>query len=415
MNEKMNEQGEEKYLAVDFSINLEIGSRNRDDIYRESLKEQFKKIQRKLKLYGKEEIEFEEFVRLCFPKIKVTYYVSAPSFRVVTTEYNGYKAICNMYIRPEKTIALSSIIPEELDIFFVGDFMTNRFTSFVIKGIELIDNSISKPIETEIRCNAICALKKSLGEAYYEFEEGKKYPLFLDNNTIINLTEKTCPVYELDDVISILDDWGDYIKFRRYYLKEQSKKNEKINKVELKKAYSISRSEYKKNVKDYSELLLDGIKSFEKRDEVILSENVENSTEIALIKVEISRKLSEINQNSLDDEKMSLYERELRKFSKDNVALSPIEAENIKNAKELKETLEKLEVVIKTKTGNGDKLFGSITSQDISDALKKQHKIEIDKRKIELKENIKSLCTLTVPVRVYPEIVATVKVSIEKE
>ena len=87
----------------------------------------------------------------------------------------------------------------------------------------------------------------------------------------------------------------------------------------------------------------------------------------------------------------------------------------IKNAKELKETLEKLEVVIKTKTGNGDKLFGSITSQDISDALKKQHKIEIDKRKIELKENIKSLCTLTVPVRVYPEIVATVKVSIEKE
>ncbi len=32
---------------------------------------------------------------------------------------------------------------------------------------------------------------------------------------------------------------------------------------------------------------------------------------------------------------------------------------------------------MKTKTGNGDKLFGSITSQDISDALKKQHKIEI--------------------------------------
>ena len=111
-------------------------------------------------------------------------------------------------------------------------------------------------------------------------------------------------------------------------------------------------------------------------------------------------------------------------WEKEQAELKRIEAENIKNAKELKETLEKLEVVIKTKTGNGDKktktgngdkLFGSITSQDISDALKKQHKIEIDKRKIELKENIKSLCTLTVPVRVYPEIVASVKVSIEKE
>ncbi|WP_314811267.1 AAA domain-containing protein [Fusobacterium pseudoperiodonticum] len=322
MNEKMNEQGEEKYLAVDFSINLEIGSINRDDIYRESLKEQFKKIQRKLKFYGKEEIEFEEFVRLCFPKIKATYYVSAPSFRVVTTEYNGYKAISNMYIRPEKTIALSSIIPKELDIFFVGDFLTNGSTSFVVKGIELIDNSISKPIETKISCNAVYVLKRSI--------DRKEYPSFLDNNTIINLTEKTCPVYELDDVISILDDWGDYIEFRGYYLEEQSKKNEKINKVEVKKAYSISRSEYKKNLKDYSELLLDGIKSFEKRDEVILSEKVENSTEISLIKVEISRNLSEINQNSVEEGKMSLYERELRKFSRDSVALSPIEPRNMK-------------------------------------------------------------------------------------
>ena len=322
MNEKMNEQGEEKYLAVDFSINLEIGSINRDDIYRESLKEQFKKIQRKLKFYGKEEIEFEEFVRLCFPKIKATYYVSAPSFRVVTTEYNGYKAISNMYIRPEKTIALSSIIPKELDIFFVGDFLTNGSTSFVVKGIELIDNSISKPIETKISCNAVYVLKRSI--------DRKEYPSFLDNNTIINLTEKTCPVYELDDVISILDDWGDYIEFRGYYLEEQSKKNEKINKVEVKKAYSISRSEYKKNLKDYSELLLNGIKSFEKRDEVILSEKVENSTEISLIKVEISRNLSEINQNSVEEGKMSLYERELRKFSRDSVALSPIEPRNMK-------------------------------------------------------------------------------------
>ena len=153
---------------------------------------------------------------------------------------------------------------------------------------------------------------------------------------VINLTERTYPVHELDDVIPILNDWEDYIEFRGYYLEEQSKKNEKINKVEVKKAYSISRSEYKKNLKDYSELLLDGIKSFEKRDEVILSEKVENSTEISLIKVEISRNLSEINQNSVEEGKMSLYERELRKFSRDSVALSPIEPRNIKKTKKIK-------------------------------------------------------------------------------
>lgn len=102
-------------------------------------------------------------------------------------------------------------------------------------------------------------------------------------------------------------------------------------------------------------------------------------------------------------------------WEKEQAELKRIEEENIKKAKELKEVLEKLTVVIKTKVGNGDKLFGSITSQDISDNLKKQHNIEMDKRKIELKDNIKSLCTTDVNVRVYPEIVASLKVSVEKE
>lgn len=95
--------------------------------------------------------------------------------------------------------------------------------------------------------------------------------------------------------------------------------------------------------------------------------------------------------------------------------LKRIEEENIKNAKELKEKLEKISVTIKTKVGNNDKLFGSITSQDISDALKKEHDIEIDKRKIELKESIKSLGTFDVNIRIYPEITACVKVIVDKE
>lgn len=107
-------------------------------------------------------------------------------------------------------------------------------------------------------------------------------------------------------------------------------------------------------------------------------------------------------------ENLEIWEAEQAEIKK-------IEAENIKKANELKEVLEKLTVVIKVKTGSGDKLFGSITSQDICDNLNKQHNIDVDKRKIELKENIKSLCNITVPVRVYPEIVATMKVSIEKE
>lgn len=87
----------------------------------------------------------------------------------------------------------------------------------------------------------------------------------------------------------------------------------------------------------------------------------------------------------------------------------------LEEALKLKEQIEKLTVVIKAKGGTGGRLFGSITSSDISDALKKQHKIEIDRRKIELKENIKTTGIIETDVRVYAEITAKLKVNVVVE
>ncbi|MFY9213272.1 MAG: 50S ribosomal protein L9, partial [Tissierellaceae bacterium] len=64
------------------------------------------------------------------------------------------------------------------------------------------------------------------------------------------------------------------------------------------------------------------------------------------------------------------------------------------------------------KGGEGGRLFGSITSKDIADTLKKQFKLEVDRKKIELKENIKTTGLINVDVRVYPEIVAKLKVNV---
>ena len=86
--------------------------------------------------------------------------------------------------------------------------------------------------------------------------------------------------------------------------------------------------------------------------------------------------------------------------------------EEQKEANIIKEKLEKLTVEIKAKGGTGGRLFGSITSLDICSALKKQHNIEIDKRKIELKDNIKAAGSKEVDVRVYPEIIAKLKVNV---
>ena len=95
--------------------------------------------------------------------------------------------------------------------------------------------------------------------------------------------------------------------------------------------------------------------------------------------------------------------------------LRAIERENIKNANELKEKIEITKVKIIAKTGEGDRLFGSITSMDIEKALKEQHGLDVDKKKIEMKDNIKSLGTFNVIVKVYPDINANLEVIVDKE
>lgn len=95
--------------------------------------------------------------------------------------------------------------------------------------------------------------------------------------------------------------------------------------------------------------------------------------------------------------------------------LRAIERENIKNANELKEKIENTKVKIIAKTGEGERLFGSITSMDIEKALKDQHGLDIDKKKIEMKDNIKSLGTFNVVVKVYPDINANLEVIVDKE
>ena len=95
--------------------------------------------------------------------------------------------------------------------------------------------------------------------------------------------------------------------------------------------------------------------------------------------------------------------------------LRAIERENIKKANELKEKIENTKVKIIAKTGEGDRLFGSITSMDIEKALKDQHGLDVDKKKIEMKDNIKSLGAFNVVVKVYPDINANLEVIVDKE
>lgn len=102
-----------------------------------------------------------------------------------------------------------------------------------------------------------------------------------------------------------------------------------------------------------------------------------------------------------------------KKWEKQQKELAKSKAEEEQEAAELKEKLESLTVIVKGKAGEGGRLFGSVTSQDIADNLKKQHKIDVDRRKIELDDNIKSIGVTHVDVRVYPQVVARLKVDVK--
>ena len=85
-----------------------------------------------------------------------------------------------------------------------------------------------------------------------------------------------------------------------------------------------------------------------------------------------------------------------------------------KVAEELSKELDKVSCTIAVAVGEEDKLFGSVTSQDIVDALLEKG-IEIDKRKVLLEESIKALGIYTVPIKLHPEVSANVKVWVVKK
>ena len=76
--------------------------------------------------------------------------------------------------------------------------------------------------------------------------------------------------------------------------------------------------------------------------------------------------------------------------------------------------LEKVEVTIPVRIGEGGKLFGSVTGKDVSEALKKQN-IDIDKKKISIKDNITGTGVYEAVIKVHPAITSTVKVNIVAE
>lgn len=93
--------------------------------------------------------------------------------------------------------------------------------------------------------------------------------------------------------------------------------------------------------------------------------------------------------------------------NKESARLHRIEEEKAE-AKKLAEKLDGMLVKVKMSSGADGKLYGAVTAKDVSEALKTQFDIEIDKRKIEVAEPIKAYGSYDLPVKLYTEVAGTI-------
>lgn len=106
----------------------------------------------------------------------------------------------------------------------------------------------------------------------------------------------------------------------------------------------------------------------------------------------------------------NMNELRLQKKKEEKIAQELLDA-----AKGLADALESGSIKLSIKVGEGGKAFGSVSSKEIAQAVKEQKGLEVDKKKIVLKETIKVLGTHKVPVKLHPEVTAELKVVIAEE
>lgn len=92
-----------------------------------------------------------------------------------------------------------------------------------------------------------------------------------------------------------------------------------------------------------------------------------------------------------------------------------VEAENLENAKALAKEVEQKKVVMKVKTGEGGRIFGSVSTKEIAQATKEQTGLDLDKKKMQLTDAIKALGTYEVPVKLHFQVTAKLTVQVVEE
>ncbi len=145
-------------------------------------------------------------------------------------------------------------------------------------------------------------------------------------------------------------------------------------------------------------ILLDNIKGVGKKDEII------NASDGYARNYLLPKKLA-VEANAENMSKLN-NKKEAANYKKD---------QEKQNAEELAKKLKGIMLKIKVKAGENGKIFGGVTSKEISENLKSQYNFVVDKKKIELKDTIKTLGSFNVSIKLFEGITADLRVEVISE
>lgn len=114
-----------------------------------------------------------------------------------------------------------------------------------------------------------------------------------------------------------------------------------------------------------------------------------------------------VKKQAIEANAKNLNDLKLQNKNEEKVA-----KEHLEQAKALAASLEDKSVTVKIKAGEGGRTFGSVSTKEIAQAAKEQLQLELDKKKMQLEEPIRSLGVTEVPIKLHPQVTATLRVKV---
>ena len=146
-------------------------------------------------------------------------------------------------------------------------------------------------------------------------------------------------------------------------------------------------------------ILLEDVKSLGKKGEIV---NVSDGyARNFVLPKKLGVEANAQNQNTLNELKLQKANEERQ--------------EKLSLAKELAAVLEQKQIIVAMKKGEGDRVFGSISAKEIAEAAKTQHGLELDKKKIQMEEPIRSFGTHEVPIRLHTQVTGRLYVVVKEK